>query len=284
MKNRLILVGLVVLNLGQHFTEAALAPLPGTLLVGMQGSGVIRQYSATTGVEVGSLQLLRSNGSQFSTARSLTFANGQLYATASSVDGPVFGTVNPVSGTVSPTPLSTGFNPTRLGTRNNELLQVSWENLFVYNSSLTFTDFIMLTPPPGTYFFDEIGGIAYDANGNRFVTSNGRTSENNRVMYWRPDGTLEGQRNFNPVPGFTIQSIDMDANNNDLFVTFQGGTSDQGFLRKYAFGAEDPLWSVPILGNGNFGTIQDIVYIPIPTPATLLPTLALSLFAARRRR
>lgn len=267
----------------QQQSNAALAPLPGTVLVGYQGSGIVRQYSASTGAEIGSLQLRSASGTLYNNTTSLAYVNNQLYASASSIDG-IFGQVDTGTGVITSTPLSLGFYPTRLATRNNELLQVSWENLFVYNSSLTFTDFIMLTPPPGTYFFNEVGGIAYDAIGNAFVTSNGGTGENNRVMYWRPDGTLEGQRNINPLPGFTIQSIDMDANNNDLFVTFQGGTSDQGFLRKYAFGAEDPLWSVPILGNGNFGTIQDIVYIPIPTPATLLPTLALSLFATRRRR
>jgi hypothetical protein len=278
----LAILGCIILS--QQSTYAALSPLPGTVLVGAQGNGIIRQYSSSNGSYVGSLQLRSFDGSQSLVTRSIAYVNSELYVSITSSTASYFGRVDPLTGIVTPTPLSTGFTPTRLATRGSELVQVSWENLFVYNSSLAFTDFIMLTPPPGTYFFNEVGGIAYDAIGNAFVTSNGGTGENNRVMYWRPDGTLEGQRNFNPVPGFTIQSIDMDANNNDLFVTFQGGTSDQGFLRKYAFGAEDPLWSVPILGNGNFGTIQDIVYIPIPTPATLLPTLALSLFATRRRR
>jgi len=265
-----------------HIGLCALAPLPGTVLVGQQSDGVIRQYSASTGALVGSLQVFQPDGESSTTVRSMAYVNGQLLATASSLTSVHFGPIDVVTGTLSSTPLSLGFNPTRIGTRGTELLQIGSNNVFIYDSTLTFTDYIMLSPPAGSDFFSgEFTSIAWDGIGNAFVTSNSMTGEYNRVAYWRSDGTLQGQRNINPVVDYYIASIDMNANNNDLYVAYDANFSNVGYLRKYAFGSAVPLWSVPIPKSG---PIQDIVYIPIPTPISIVTIFAGMTILSRRRR
>lgn len=253
---------------------AGLAPLPGTLLVTCStlGNGVIRQYDALTGQQVGSLQVL-IDGQPASLLGEIAWANGHIYVGAYRLQQPFggIGIVDAVAGTFnSIVSMSVGSNMDAFQGGFIAGQEGTGRGVYDANFNPIGGGFALDDP---SIFVDDFRGTATTPDG--FVTTcAGLYGE---LIFWSSTGQHQGNSFFNNSnPVGELLGLEYDESNGAFWIGEAAGTS---MLRYYVPSSPNQVWSTSVPG-----VISDLAYIPIPAPAGLCAVGAASTLLLRRRR
>ena len=253
--------------------QAALVDLPGTLLVTSAFSGQLRQYNATTGQLVGSLQITLNNQPAISTI-GVGVLNGSIYMSGySAVIGGV-GIVNPQTGAINATelPVSTA----NIDDQNGNLVFGSGGRPYrIYDPMFNQIGDGLLTVAAGTFTSEMFVGLAATSNG--FVTSYNPFW--NQIQFFDSLGFYDHSYFFNnPVSTFAPCALEFDEQTSEFWFAQTDGTSS--IIKRYADGDPNAQWTINVPGY-----IADLAYIPIPSPNSLgLVALSSIASVSRRRR
>lgn len=254
-------------------SRATLVALPGTILATDQNTGLLWQFDAQSGTQVGSLQL-RREGANATASFAVGTLNGVLYASAA---GPslitAVGTVNTASGDLSTFGVNGGGNLDEL---NGQLVISSgFTSYGLYDSMMNPQGGGFLGVLPGTYTNETFPGFA--ATSTNFITS--YFDYQNEIQFWNAaDGRYVRRLVFNnPVSTFHPCALEYDEVANDFW--FAETTGLQSRIKRFENGNPDAVWTINVPGY-----IRDLAYIPIPAPGFAGLFTAASVAAAARRR
>lgn len=254
---------------------AALAPLPGSILVTRDQHGSILQYDALTGQQIGNLDVY-ANQQQFAGILGIAVKNNTIYVSGGAAGNPLngTGTVDPVTGQF--VPVHTGLFLQNFDTLSDGFL-AGGEGQFRGVYSNTFQGLYGVRLEPGNGEQPDYYGTA--TTSNQIITT--WYNSNHEIQFWDYSGNRIGIRQFiNPNPQGQLHGLEYDEESNAFWVSDTGGSIS--ILRRYGPISSTPEWSVPIPGAG-IGL--DLAYIPIPAaPTALMFTAGLLTLGARRKR